>query len=466
MKDLFPGYYPASKEQFLELWQQCIFIFDTNVLLDFYEYRNETRTDFFKVLDAIKHRLWIPHQVALEYHENRSNRIKQAESNFTNIKKILDIEASKILDKETTKTLSHNFKSQYLSPGVVQEIRENVKKVFDTFLDQLASCREDLIQIDGNDYIRDKITDLFQGKIGEPPTNQAELDEIYSEGQQRYEISRPPGFKDQQIKNPDSHYIYKGLVFKRVYGDLILWKQILKQVKSKSLSRIIFITGDNKPDWWRIEDGETIGGRPELVEEISEAGASLFYMYKPERFLEYARKYLQLEVKEKSIQEVEEVSILNNLVEAELQDDLSEQLLPAERYARNILDINMPLSNVARYVTNIERLGRTTNIPTNIERIVAAVKNLPTKADVAKQLPSVRAMQLAQDQYGLINNTLMAGIIAQHDLTALIENQNRLLKQAQTRAIIKQSMPYVNEEINSEDLTDSEASQEVESSED
>jgi hypothetical protein len=461
MKDLFPGYYPASKEQFLELWQQCIFIFDTNVLLDFYEYRNETRTDFFKVLDAIKHRLWIPHQVALEYHENRINRIKQAESNFTNIKKILDIEASKILDKETTKTLSHNFKSQYLSPEVVQEIRENVKKVFDTFLDQLASCREDLIQIDGNDYIRDKITDLFQGKIGEPPINQAELDQIYSEGQQRYEISRPPGFKDQQIKNPDSHYICKGLVFKKVYGDLILWKQILKQVKSKSLRRIIFITGDNKPDWWRIEDGETIGGRPELVEEISEAGASLFYMYKPERFLEYARKYLQLEVKEKSIQEVEEISVSNSLAELGLQDDTFQQSSPAERYVRNLTDINVPLSN-------IESLRRTTNIPlTNIERIVAAVNDITSTADFAKQLPSIRAMQLAQDHYGLRNNTLVAGIIAQCDhLAGLIENQNRLLRQAQPTSIIKQSIPYVNEEINSENLTDSEASQEVESSED
>jgi len=356
MKDLFPGYYPPSNEQFLELWQQCIFIFDTNVLLDFYEYRNETRTDFFKVLDAIKHRLWIPHQVALEYQENRINRIKQAESNFTSIKKILDIEASKILDKETTKTLSHNFKSQYFSPEVVQEIRENVKKVFDTFLDQLASCREDLIQIDGNDYIRDKIADLFQGKIGEPPIDQAELDEIYSEGQQRYEISRPPGFKDQQIKNPDSHHICKGLAFKRVYGDLILWKQILKQVKSKPLSHIIFITGDNKPDWWRIKDGETIGGRPELIEEISEAGASLFYMYKPERFLEYARKYLQLEVKEESIQQVEETSVSNSLSELELIEDSLKQFSSIEQAIKYLTDRNLLSEVITLDPTDLRRV--------------------------------------------------------------------------------------------------------------
>ncbi|MEG4034565.1 PIN-like domain-containing protein [Microcoleus sp. S36b_A4] len=53
MKDLFPSYYSPSDEDFSELWQRCFFIFDTNVLLDFYEHRNETREIFFKVLQQI-----------------------------------------------------------------------------------------------------------------------------------------------------------------------------------------------------------------------------------------------------------------------------------------------------------------------------------------------------------------------------------------------------------------------------
>ena len=343
MKDLFPGYYVPSDEEFSELWQQCIFIFDTNVLLDFYEHHKQTREDFFKVLDVIKDRLWVPHQVILEYHENRIKRIKQAESNFDEAKKILDSEASKILEEKTTQALSHNFKSQYFSPEAVEEMRENVKTVFDTFWNKLASYREDLIQVDGSDYIRDKITDLFQGKIGESPVNQAELDEIYLEGQQRYKISRPPGFKDEDKK--DNHYIYKGLVFKRAYGDLILWQQILNEVKSRPLSHIIFITGDNKEDWWRKESGKIIGGRPELVEEILDAGASLFYMYKPERFLKYAQKYLQLEVKEESIQQVEEISSSYSLSEPKLENVSSKQLLPFKRSLSNIESSGAAVNN-------------------------------------------------------------------------------------------------------------------------
>ncbi len=189
MEDLFPGYYSPSDEEFLELWQKCIFIFDTNVLLDFYEHRNETPERFFLVLDAIKYRLWIPHQIALKYYENRINRIKQAESKFEGVKKFLDQ-----ITEETTKKLFDHFNSQCFPPEAVQKMTEDVKKLFDSFGDKLASGREELIKINGTDYIKDKITDLFQGKICESPIKQDELNEIYSEGDRRYKICCPLAF--------------------------------------------------------------------------------------------------------------------------------------------------------------------------------------------------------------------------------------------------------------------------------
>ena len=130
--------------------------------------------------------MWIPHQVALEYYENRINRIKQAESKFDSAKKFLYQ-----ITEETTKKLFAHFNSQCFPSEAVQKMTEDVKKVFDSFGDKLASGREELIKINGTDYIRDKITDLFQGKIGESPIKQDELNEIYSEGDQRYKICPP-----------------------------------------------------------------------------------------------------------------------------------------------------------------------------------------------------------------------------------------------------------------------------------
>ena len=287
---------------------------------------------------------------------------------------------------------------------------EDVKKVFDTFGDKLASSKEELIQINGTDYIRDKITDLFQGKIGEPPIKQDELNEIYSEGQKRYEICRPPGFldkdKDKDKDKNNNCYIYKGLVVKRAYGDLILWKQILKQVKSKPLSHIIFITRDNKDDWWRKEHGKTIGPRPELTEEILDAGASMFYMYTPKRFLEFATKYTPVQVKEESIQQVEEVSVSNSLSEPELRGNFSRQ---------SVID-SYGLSNIA---------------------------------NLTKQLSAIDAMQLINiDNYGLRNNiSAISDMMAEQDrfiasVNQTIENHNRFMEQMKKQvAIPKQLIP-------------------------
>jgi len=442
MKDLFPGYYSPSDEEFSELWQNCIFIFDTNVLLDFYEYNDETREDFFELLEAIKDRLWIPHQVALEYQRNRINRIKKAESNFDGAEENLN---------EIIRNIIKAFK--YVPSELVEDMIKDVEKVFNSFKDNLIPLKENVVKIDGADYIRDKITDLFQEKIGESPTNQEELEQIYVEGEQRYKICRPPGFKDKG-KDKEKPYIYKGLVFKREYGDLIVWKQILKQVESNSLSHIIFITGDTKDDWWRTEDGKTIGGpHPELTQEIVDAGASMFYMYRPERFLEFAKKYLQQEIKEKSIQQVEEVSVSNSLSEPELHDTFSRQLSAIDGYG----------------LRDIEGLVAAANNPvSNIERLVAAANNpVSSIADFAKQLSVTEAMRLTNiDKYGFINNIAIASMRAEQDrftasVNQTIESHNRFIEQMKKQvAIPKQLIPYANQEI------DIESSREVESSED
>jgi hypothetical protein len=73
--------------------------------------------------------------------------------------------------------------------------------------------------------------------------------------------SVPPGFLDKDKDKNNNCYIHKGLVFKRAYGDLILRKQILKQVNSKPLNHIIFITRDKK----------TIGGEKNMGKLLDHA---------------------------------------------------------------------------------------------------------------------------------------------------------------------------------------------------
>jgi hypothetical protein len=300
MKDLFPGYYRPSEEDFSELWKNCVFILDTNVLLNLYRYSEESRNDFIKVLHTIETRLWIPHQVALEFQENRTKVIEEQGKKFDSIKKILEDNQSRI-----TGELS-NF------PSVNHErLIDKVSQLFGEFLEEIKPLEAKQLKSSDHDYIRDVIDSLLKDKIGEPPTK-PELENIEKEGVERYKIKYPPGFKDEQSKKKKAPYLCNGMSFKREYGDLILWKEILKEVEISNWKHIIFVTDDGKEDWWREEQGKTIGARPELVEEICKTGASIFYMYTPERFLKYAKEYIEVDIKEESIQQVEEISAIRN----------------------------------------------------------------------------------------------------------------------------------------------------------
>lgn len=72
MRSNFLGFYSLSKELLDEVWGNAVLILDTNVLLDFYRVSPDTQSDLLRVVKyyAEQNRLWIPYQVATEYHDN------------------------------------------------------------------------------------------------------------------------------------------------------------------------------------------------------------------------------------------------------------------------------------------------------------------------------------------------------------------------------------------------------------
>ena len=125
MKDLFPGYYGLSKDEFEELWENYVFILDTNSILNLYRYNEETRTDFIDVLRKIENRLWLPHQVALEFQENRTSIINEQQNKLETIKKILTQAESDIKGKLRKFSIKH------------EKFILNLNKLFDEFLGEI-----------------------------------------------------------------------------------------------------------------------------------------------------------------------------------------------------------------------------------------------------------------------------------------------------------------------------------------
>ncbi|MFL0068044.1 PIN-like domain-containing protein [Tenacibaculum maritimum] len=289
MKSKFPGYFKLTDKEINKLWEKALFVFDANILLNLYRYSDETRDDFFKILEKIKDRIWIPHQSASEFFENRLNVISQQEKSYEEAKNAL-------------KAIENEFKNSRQHPFITQKLLKKFSNLSKEICEQLNDSKEFHNKRINQDDVLDKIETLFNEKVGnEYEKNQ--LEEIYKEGEVRFLDKIPPGYKDNGKKDNSSKDTRK-------YGDLVVWKQILD--KSKELKQgIILITDDRKEDWWVRFKGKTLSPRPELKKEFQTETEQSFHMYQSDRFLEFATKYLNEEINENAIQEIRDLRRLD-----------------------------------------------------------------------------------------------------------------------------------------------------------
>jgi len=311
MRNLFKGYYKPSEEEFGSLWANAVFVFDTNVLLNLYRYQSSTRDSLLTVIERLTDRVWIPYHVGLEFQRNRLTVIAEQHKRYTEVQNIVANSISGM--QSQLENLQLKKRHSHINPD---QLIENIEKVKSGFISELKALEEKSISVTSDDEIREKIDSLFDGKVGSPPVGQEEIDELFKEADTRYKNAIPPGFEDS-VKDEKSRgeFAYGGITYKRKYGDLIVWKQIIKQAENESLKDVIFITDDNKSDWWwKIDSNgkKTIGVRPELTDELTrEAGVERFYVYTTDNFLSYANEYLDAEVTDETIEEVREVTVAN-----------------------------------------------------------------------------------------------------------------------------------------------------------
>ncbi|MGW7499712.1 PIN-like domain-containing protein [Streptomyces luteogriseus] len=73
MFDGFAEYRTPSVEDYQRLFSFGLVVVDTNVLLTLYRSNQRTREDLLTVLDRLRERLWVPHQVLAEFWRNREH---------------------------------------------------------------------------------------------------------------------------------------------------------------------------------------------------------------------------------------------------------------------------------------------------------------------------------------------------------------------------------------------------------
>ena len=308
MKDLFPEFDPKRSVDFNEVWADARFCFDANILLNLYRYRTNTRDELMEVLGKLGDQIWIPHHVGLEFQRNRLGVIGDQNQRFTEVRNAVE----KVRDslKAELGKLQLERRHSLIDP---EPIISGFDSASNDFLAKLADAEKEQLKLDEIDPLKEKIEELFVGRIGVAPVDQKALDDLYREGEQRQARKLPPGYMDaDKEKNGSDDHTYGGLIYKRKHGDFVVWRQMLEGAKTDDVKRLIFVTDDAKEDWWWIvkSDGpKTIGPRPELIEEAKRlGGVEYFHMYKPETFLAFASSYLKTDVSSEALEEVRDVS--------------------------------------------------------------------------------------------------------------------------------------------------------------
>lgn len=293
MKKEFIGYYDPSEEEISNAWSNGFFSFDTNSILNLYRYSEKTQNDFINALKTIKDKLFLPHQSGLEFHSNRLNAIESIEKAYDRLIEVLEKNFKDSLEGQI-----NNFKKH---PSIIVD---NIIKIHSDFIQkvnkELDKQKKKQPQYRNNDYVLDEVTNLFENKIGKE-FSKDELQKIYYEGKERYAQRIPPGFKDLELKKDKGE--------KHIYGDLIIWKELINFVK-KNKKPLIFVTDDRKEDWWTIVKGKTIRPREELIKEFYNETEIRILIYNADNFLKFAKeKGLVPDIKDDTIKEVKEIRI-------------------------------------------------------------------------------------------------------------------------------------------------------------
>lgn len=242
----------------------ALIVLDTNALLVPYTVGKEGLDKIRDTYAAIRkqERLYVPGQVAREFAKNRSKKLAELSQQFN--QKMSDAS----LPKKGTYPLLESF-GEY--QGLV-ELENQVGDMLKKYRENLKTILDLIKNWTWNDPVSTMYSELFAGDVVFDLDIQSE-DEVLKDLRHRKTHSLPPGYKDASKDD-------EGI------GDLLIWLTILEIAKSKK-THLIFVSGDEKTDWWHRSNGQPLYPRYELVSEFQQhSDGSSFHIISFAKFLE------------------------------------------------------------------------------------------------------------------------------------------------------------------------------------
>lgn len=261
------------------LWEDAVIVFDTSSLCSFYDMTDGTKKTMMEILTYLQTRIWLPAQVMYEYRKNREkvimNPIQEKYQNPSFLNTNYISEAKEFIKKLKNMPYYHPYMEKRVVSKLdflVASISNQMDEVKKTFKEERMKRIREIESLKDSDIIFDKISGLSIGN----PFITADVMTIMKEGEFRYRNKFPPGYMDEAEK-----------VGSQKYGDLIIWKEILKNAKEMG-KPVIFVCDDVKTDWYteHFKKELPIVPRHELIKEFHDEVGQDIWFYTLNQFVD------------------------------------------------------------------------------------------------------------------------------------------------------------------------------------
>lgn len=245
--------YPSPKDSFSfvlepisEMKDEALVVLDANVLLLPFttNIRNVKAIKELYTRLSKSNQLFLPAQAVREYLDNRAI-------------KIADI--NEALQKKSNQNFNyvgiHPLLEGLAEYKEVIELEESLKSLIKNYQ---AKIRDTLSAVQAWGW-NDPVSKMYHEVLADRILDDGALDfgNIEKDLKRRNDLNIPPGYKD---RNKDQNQA----------GDLVIWHEILNLAKTKC-KHLIFVSVDEKTDWWHQSGKTPLYPRFELVDEFREA---------------------------------------------------------------------------------------------------------------------------------------------------------------------------------------------------
>jgi hypothetical protein len=290
VKDLFGEYYPLTDAQVKECVVSGTIVLDANVLLGLYRFSSEERDTLFNFLTTAKERLWIPFQVGLEYQRTRLSVVAQQAGYYERLVELVEAAEAEAL-KKTMRGLRFPDEVRAEAEDLMERAASAAADAMEPFIAEATAIQSAHVvtrdEAVNADPVRDRLDDLFEGRVGARPSEKARNERILA-ATKRYAAEIPPGFKDAG-KGTDE----------LAAGDYLLWAELLEHAGSMTTEQsVLLVTQDEKEDWFS-KDGQPL---PALRREFGEHSVARFHLVSLKDFLSLANEHLRAGVSRSTIE--------------------------------------------------------------------------------------------------------------------------------------------------------------------